>query len=292
MSNVSQNARDVIRYYNKTESRWGYRLILGGTRHFGYYDPGVSKWSFQKAMRRMEDELAVALSLKAGSSVFDAGCGVGEVAVALATRHHLRVTGMDLLPQNIDEAKRRAARAGVSDLCTFTVGDYSQLVPIPGQFDGVFTMETLVHLPDPASTLKVFLEMLKPGGKVALFEYEKQDDSALDSKAAQAIRRVNAEAAMPGFDQFVYGALEQMLINSGFVGVERADLTEKMLPMLTAFNQMATVPFAILEFVGLGRKIPNAMSAVKMHKAMGFWRYSRFTASAPVCELQHDTVDA
>lgn len=27
-------------YYNSRGSRWGYQLLLGGTRHFGLYLPG------------------------------------------------------------------------------------------------------------------------------------------------------------------------------------------------------------------------------------------------------------
>lgn len=34
-------------YYQSPESRIGYRLVLGGTRHFGYWDKETSCRSFQ-----------------------------------------------------------------------------------------------------------------------------------------------------------------------------------------------------------------------------------------------------
>lgn len=72
-------------YYDTLESRIGYKLFLGGTRHFGYYDPGTI-WPFPltPALRRMEDYLYTSLDLPEGAKVLDAGCGVGHVARHLA----------------------------------------------------------------------------------------------------------------------------------------------------------------------------------------------------------------
>ena len=72
-------------YYDTWESRIGYKLLLGGTRHFGYYDPGTL-WPFPltPALRRMEDYLYASLDLPEGAKVLDAGCGVGHVALHLA----------------------------------------------------------------------------------------------------------------------------------------------------------------------------------------------------------------
>jgi hypothetical protein len=52
-------------YYASLESRIGYRLLLGGTRHFGYYDKDTY-WPFpiNGALRAMEDHLFDTLGLK------------------------------------------------------------------------------------------------------------------------------------------------------------------------------------------------------------------------------------
>ncbi|KAK3942564.1 hypothetical protein QBC46DRAFT_352306 [Diplogelasinospora grovesii] len=45
-------------YYTSLESRIGYKLVLGGTRHFGYYDNGSSFFlPIGRALRRMEAKL-------------------------------------------------------------------------------------------------------------------------------------------------------------------------------------------------------------------------------------------
>lgn len=44
-----ENLKKIWRYYDRGESRIGYRLLLGGTKHFGYYEPGESMWNFRAA---------------------------------------------------------------------------------------------------------------------------------------------------------------------------------------------------------------------------------------------------
>lgn len=74
-------------YYHSFESRIGYKLFLGDTRHFGYYVPGTY-WPFpiDGALRAMEDHLFRSLKLKTGAEVLDAGCGVGHVAIRFAQK--------------------------------------------------------------------------------------------------------------------------------------------------------------------------------------------------------------
>src|SRR6266536_3092049 len=162
------NVEEVIRYYNKTESRLGYDLVLGGTKHFGYYSKGDRPWDFRSALRRMEEKLAHSLELAPGSLVLDAGCGVGEVAVNLASRHGLRVVGIDILDFNLTEARKRARAEGVSRLVEFREMSYAELELPADHFDGVYTMETLVHAASAAKVLRQFWRVLKPGGRLVL----------------------------------------------------------------------------------------------------------------------------
>src|SRR5512140_2749891 len=75
-------------YYQTLESRIGYRLLLGGTRHFGFWDHDTY-WPFPltRALRKMEDKLAEVLALPRDAHVLDAGCGVGHVALHMAQKH-------------------------------------------------------------------------------------------------------------------------------------------------------------------------------------------------------------
>jgi 2-polyprenyl-3-methyl-5-hydroxy-6-metoxy-1,4-benzoquinol methylase len=65
----------------------------------------------------------------AGKQVLDLGSGSGEVSV-LAARLGATVTGLDIVPEMVEIARREAERQGVADRATFTVHDVvTQAVP-------------------------------------------------------------------------------------------------------------------------------------------------------------------
>ena len=66
--------------------------------------------------------------------VLDIGCGLGDNAIYLASRGH-SVTGLDGSAAAIEEARRRAAGAGVT--VTFDVADATELRGYEGRFDTV-----------------------------------------------------------------------------------------------------------------------------------------------------------
>jgi sterol 24-C-methyltransferase len=159
-SSIDQQIKRVRRYYDHTESRVGYTYLLHGTKHFGWYEAGQSMWSFSSAMRRMEDELGRRLGLPSDSEVLDAGCGVGDVARTMADKYQLDVTGIDILDFNLDEARKRGAASNIARVPTFQFGDYHHLYFSDESFDGVYTMETLVHAGDPFYALAAALSCL------------------------------------------------------------------------------------------------------------------------------------
>lgn len=275
------NLRKVRSYYDRGESRIGYRVLLGGTKHFGYYEPGASGWSmwrFKAAMRRMEDLLARRLALAPGSRVLDAGCGVGNVARALAGRHGLDVTGIDVLEFNLREAARRTARAGLGERTRFQQGDYHRLDFPDASFDGVYTMETFVHAADPEAVLGEFHRVLRPGGRLVMFEYSRTPEDQVCAAANAALRRVCDEAAMPAWLRLYHGTLDEMLADQAFRVEQSSDVTANMMPMLRAFNLIGKFPYWCGRVTGLTYKVVNAMSAREMYRYPEAWRYGVHTA--------------
>ncbi len=59
--------------------------------------------------------------------VYDLGCGDGRVVIEAARRIGARGVGIDVEPYWIDESRRHADAAGVSDLATFTCADATRV---------------------------------------------------------------------------------------------------------------------------------------------------------------------
>ncbi len=268
----------VIRYYSKTESRVGYKYLLGGTKHLGYYRPKDRALPFGPAMRRMEDKLVQALDLPPGSLLLDAGCGVGDVAVRLARDFGMRVSGIDILDFNIDEARQRASAQQVGDRVEFLQMSFARLQFPPERFDGVYTVETLVHASDPRAVLQEYRRVLKPGGHIALFEYSRAPDEAMPPRARRVFAEINSAGAMPGFQQLHHGVLEKLLGEVGFTDLQREDITERAAPMVRAFAVIGSIPYAIGVSTRRRIKVLNAMAAVEYWRYRRFLRYNVYTA--------------
>jgi len=106
-----------------------------------------------------------------GARVLDVGCGVGRWSRLLAARG-ARVTGIDLSPTMIAQARLRAAADRVADRCRFLVRDLSKL-DIGERYDLVLGVTVLQHILEPKALQAALAAMtthLKPGGRMILLE--------------------------------------------------------------------------------------------------------------------------
>ncbi|KAK3320366.1 S-adenosyl-L-methionine-dependent methyltransferase [Cercophora scortea] len=271
-------------YYLSLESRIGYRLLLGGTRHFGYWDHDTY-WPFpiSRSLRAMEDKLAQVLALPPGAQVLDAGCGVGHVAIRMANTHGLRITGIDVVDHHITKARRNIARSGLPD-GTITVQkmDYHHLESLaPESLDGAYTMETFVHATDPAAVLAGFHRLLRPGSRLALFEYDHEFLHDSPEDMATSMRKINRYAAMPTNDLSHPGVFEQMLRDAGFEDIVVRDFSENIRPMTRLFFVVAIIPYLLIRLLGLERFFINTVAGVESYRGHGRWRFVAITASKP-----------
>ncbi len=107
------------------------KLYRGEAAFEGAPPPTGIPWDIHQAQPRlMELEALGGIS----GEVLDIGCGLGDNAIYLASRGH-SVTGLDGSQAAIEEARRRAAKAGVT--VTFEVADATDLSGYEGRFDTV-----------------------------------------------------------------------------------------------------------------------------------------------------------
>lgn len=257
---MNKDKKKVIEYFSKKESRWGYSFLLGGVKHFGWYPEG-KKISMRTAQYFMIDRLNEFLQLNNGAKVLDAGCGEGKTVLYLTKKYGYDVSGIDLLDFSIKKAQSNAEKLGVNSE-KFKVMDYSKLEFGDNSFDAVYTMETLVHAHDLDKTLKEFYRVLRPGGRVVLFEYTMLN---LDEMTAQDRNRWNLvikESGMNSLHLFLHDSFEGILSKQGFKKIKIINNTPNVIPMLKRFYQLAWLPYQFIKFFGLEKKFVNIVSGV------------------------------
>lgn len=99
-----------------------------------------------------------------GKRILDVGCGGGILSESMA-RHGAHVTGLDMGREPLQVARLHALETGVE--VNYRQGTVEALAEeLPGQFDVVTCMETLEHVPDPASVVRACARLAKPGGQL------------------------------------------------------------------------------------------------------------------------------
>ena len=116
------------------------------------------------------DLLHVDTAYPAGSTVLEAGCGVGSQTVTLASRSpHARFVSIDISAASLAEARQRVAREGHGNV-EFRQADIFALPFGTESFDHVFVCFVLEHLARPVEALLILKRLLKPGGTITVIE--------------------------------------------------------------------------------------------------------------------------
>lgn len=131
--------------------------------------------------------------MSAGSHVLDLGCGNGMIAEYLSDQTGAHVTGIDFIPQAIQDAlERTQSRRQCLD---FRVMDMAGLDLPPTTFDIIVSVDTL-YFTDMLQTLRGCLALLKDGGRiVAFFDQSCGPDASLESYPKEITRADNTELA-------------------------------------------------------------------------------------------------
>lgn len=105
------------------------------------------------------------LKIPAGSRVLDVATGTGNLAIPLA-RSGAIVTGLDIAPNLLVQARERAAAEGLT--AQFDEGDAEQMPYADASFDAVVTMFGAMFAPRPEMVASELARVLRPGGLLAM----------------------------------------------------------------------------------------------------------------------------
>ena len=119
-----------------------------------------------RGIQAVADHVVRSGRIRAGEHVLDVACGTGNTALMARARNAV-VTGLDLTPELLAVAQKRAAEEGYSDI-TWKAGDAEDL-PFPdGTFDVVVSSCGLMFAPDQQKVANEVARVTKRGGRIAI----------------------------------------------------------------------------------------------------------------------------
>ena len=135
-----------------------------------------------------------AAALEAHHKVLDVACGPGIVACA-AAKQAGHVTGLDLTPAMIEQARARQAREALAN-CDWQVGNATALPFADGTFDRVITRYSFHHMPAPGRALKEMTRVTKPGGRVVVIDATPTAETQAAYDAMETLRDPSHTSAL------------------------------------------------------------------------------------------------
>lgn len=127
------------------------------------------------------------LNPNSSTTVVDLGCGKGAVAVKVAERLNLKVTGIDLFEPFVESCKELAESRGVSERCRFIHGD---ILKLAGKFK-LFDIAIYAALGDVLGaldqTVSLIRRYVKAGGYIVI---------------SDGFIKEGGSSAFPGFEQY------------------------------------------------------------------------------------------
>ncbi|MBE1282158.1 MAG: methyltransferase domain-containing protein [Rhodobacteraceae bacterium] len=135
--NNRTQARKNISYHYDLGNDF-YRLWLDDTMTYSsaIFDSGQE--SLEKAQTAKYKSIVDRMGVKPGDHVLEIGCGWGGFAEYAAKERGLKVTGLTISQEQLNYARERIQRQGLSDMVELRMQDYRDCT---GKFDGIASIE-------------------------------------------------------------------------------------------------------------------------------------------------------
>lgn len=291
MSRAYTDSSSVARAYDNWTNDALLERLWGEHIHLGYYGDPPRTRDFRQAKHDFVHALvrwSGLDQLPAGSRVLDVGCGIGGSSRILADAYGLDVLGISISPAQIARAQSLTAPP-LDQRCRFAVMDALQLQLDDQRFDAVWSVEACPHMADKQRYADELLRVLKPGGRLAVADWNRRDPSQgeLSKVERWVMRQLLDNWAHPEFASIE--GLQAHLQGSPYaagINIDTGDWSRATLPSwFDSIIEGARRPAAVLSLgvrgVALGlREVPTLLL---MHWAFatGLMRFGVFRGQKP-----------
>eukprot|EP00297_Palpitomonas_bilix_P010964 CAMPEP_0113880960 /NCGR_PEP_ID=MMETSP0780_2-20120614/8091_1 /TAXON_ID=652834 /ORGANISM="Palpitomonas bilix" /LENGTH=265 /DNA_ID=CAMNT_0000867725 /DNA_START=45 /DNA_END=842 /DNA_ORIENTATION=+ /assembly_acc=CAM_ASM_000599 len=163
------------------------------------------------------------LKMKSGEYLLDVGCGIGGSAFHFVKSSGCKVLGVDLSQNMLDIGKERAVESGVD--VEFLLADATRdEIAAPATFDAVYSRDAILHIADKVGLFKRMFNLLKPGGRLLITDYNRGPGERSPEFEAYVKQR--------GYSLVTVEDYKQALVDAGFVNVTGTDNSETFMKVL------------------------------------------------------------
>jgi sterol 24-C-methyltransferase len=107
-----------------------------------------------------------------GKRVLDIGCGRGRVACHVAAHAGAHVTGINIDPSQVDNARRFAKSQGLADRTTFIQRSLNEPLPFANSsIDGGYQIQAFTYAKDKTAVFKEIFRVLKSGARFSYLDW-------------------------------------------------------------------------------------------------------------------------
>lgn len=200
-----------------------YERGWGDSFHFA---PRFRGEPFVASIKRHQHYLALRLGLDAQATALDIGCGVGGPMREIARFTGARVIGINNNAYQLEKARRYNRDARLDDRCSLLEADFMS-IPLPdASVDAVYAFEATCHAPDKTALFRELYRVLKPGGRIAIYEWcltsRFDGTNATHLKLKRDIEEGNG---LP--DIWTRDATRQCFVDAGFKLLDALDRVEE-----------------------------------------------------------------
>jgi cyclopropane-fatty-acyl-phospholipid synthase len=183
---IARDRRAVRHHYDAGNDFFKLFLDPSMTYSCAYWRGGAT--TLEEAQKAKLDLICKKLDLQPGERLLDVGCGWGSMALNAARERQVKVLGISLSEPQVQEATKRAAEQGLSDLVEFRVCDYRE-VP-ERDFDAISSIGMVEHVGEERIDLymKTLHGLLRPGGRLLnhgiakLTDFDTKDEGAFSER--------------------------------------------------------------------------------------------------------------
>jgi SAM-dependent methyltransferase len=170
---MADDIRHIHGYYSPNDL---YNKIIQGLHNLGKdlskvtLDDLLPVDEFHIRGKTATQELIQLSGFTSGMHILDVGCGVGGSTRRLSHEVGCRVTGIDLSDQYIDAAERLTQLFNMQERVKFHAASALELPFDDNTFDGAWSIQMNMNIEDKLTWLREMKRVIKPGGRVVLYE--------------------------------------------------------------------------------------------------------------------------